>query len=397
MYVLTYNWQELYQKTEYDAAVLYSDNLQLLELSLGHSSLLQFLHISSIPSFRNRIHTVRFLSPSDSDYVAQRGYETCFGRKRDDRTALHVVVDILSDCIRQLKTAKMWQRIEIVSEDGHDLVIRALLLALVPRRVLYLNVDVNRLTNMAYGSLSDTPQAYAPYVKGLQVRAPMVDDYEKRIEKEDGNPLGVHIKDFRPTTTEVAQFIASFINVESLRIQGCRDSPMLRICHGCDDLFAKNFGPTLYPNLSQLTLRNLYISGSRLRRFIKRHSGTMIHVDMKYVTLTDGSWRSIAQGLAKLPNLRELSLESIQQKGNSKAVTLPAQYNNHYCVKLEDRGQVQNFFKIFLEFFSTVQRLNPSRFRESRPMYHDVRLFTSFAQRKLGTIEGRSKCRHTWW
>jgi hypothetical protein len=353
----------------------YSYRLQRLVLNLDRSSLLQLLQISSMPSFRDRIETVRFYSRPDSDQVTHEGYEMCLSRGRDG-DSLDEAVNILSQCLRHLEMAKIWQSIELVGEDGHDLVLRAMVHALLSRRVFYLSIDVNRVINMGYGSLTDTPQAYAPYVKGLQIQATsMVDRDQGRRAKRDGNPLGVHIKDFRPTTTELTRFMASFIDVESLHIRGCGDSPRLRICHGCDDLFAKIFAPALYPNLSHLVLSTMYISGSRLRRFTKQHGESIAHVHVQYVTLTDGSWRSVAQGLAKLPNLRELSLESIHQKGRNKTFTRPAQYHNAYSVNWKDRRQVQDFLGIFVEFFSTVQRLNPGRFRESRPRYHEAQLF----------------------
>jgi hypothetical protein len=144
-------------------------------------------------------------------------------------------------------------------------------------------------------------------------------------------------------------------------------------------LFAQSFASTSFRNLSSLTIMSTFISGSRLRKFIKSHAATLHAIDISHTTLTDGSWQSIAQGLAKLPHLSNLHLISIRQKrpASSRAVkhVRPAIFAAAEKVGYKEASHVQHFLSVFIACFSTVLCTNPSRFSWSRPKYFEARLF----------------------
>jgi hypothetical protein len=66
-----------------------------------------------------------------------------------------------------------------------------------------------------------------------------------------------------------------------------------------------------YPLLTKMKAARILISDSCLRAFIKHYAQSLNNIDIGYITLTDGSWRSIAQGLEKLPLITKLSLEHL--------------------------------------------------------------------------------------
>jgi hypothetical protein len=286
-------------------------------------------------------------------------------------------VEILAECFRHLKLAKNLQCIKLCSAYGHDGVIRGMSLASFSPKVVVLTIDVAYLTRVGYGKLSDNPQDYSKYVKGLKINPSYATDPNDYWidEQERSIPWGAHIKNFRPTTTTLTKLVSALINIESLTICGCRIYHSIRLCHGCDDLFAKNFALTFYPQLGTLNLNHVFMSGGRLRRFIKRHSNSLFEVNMVGVVLTDGSWRSIAQGLAKLPELRGLRLSSLRQKHRELNDRPPSEYHNVSRISLHSRSHIHDFLTIAVEYFSTVQCSNPDRFRRRPPKYHQAKLF----------------------
>jgi hypothetical protein len=146
--------------------------------------------------------------------------------------------------------------------------------------------------------------------------------------------------------------------VEHIEISGCAFRPALRLCHGCQDLFATHFAPAPYAYLSRLQLTCLYISGGKLRRFIKHHSATLHAFEATWTFLTDGSWKSVFQGLRKLENLNSLDLHNLQQKhGPTDVPALPAPYSCDYLwdlgINLSDEG-VQLYLDAIISCFHVV-------------------------------------------
>ena len=285
--------------------------------------------------------------------------------------------EILQECFRYLETAKRLQRIELLDNFGHDLILRSMVLANFSRKLACLPIEPEHLSRWGYGKLQQTPKAFITYIKGLIMQPLLPDpcDTEPPAAGQAANPLGLHVKDYRPTTRSLAEYMSAFIDVEEIQLYGCRSNPALRFCHGCDDLFARNFAHTLYTNLRSLAIRRMFISGGRLRRFIKRHADTLNKLEISYVSLTDGSWQSIAQGLAKLESLSELKLSRLTQKHSIRNIDRPPEYCNDYGLNLRNKDDVQHFLEVFITYFSTVLYLNSNRVRAKPPKYHQVKLF----------------------
>jgi hypothetical protein len=421
--------QELYQKTEYDAAVRYNRLLKKLEIGLDSSSAERFLHIVKIPAFCERLKWIRFcdiedeldddhppgfgeefdfegtgnwtrIAPVESpicpeyEFLSDSGEAPNTGESGQFASASLVrasklsgleralasdeVVHNLTKCFQHLKVAKDLKVIKLYGAHGHDEVLRGMSLASFPRKVVDLAIDVARLTRVGYGSVSDRPQDYVQYVRGLQIDPSDAPDPGPAtwVDKYQGcNPFGVHIKNFRPTTTTLTKLVSAFVSIENLTIYGCRMYRNIRFCHGCDDLFAKSFAPAYFPYLSNLNLNHILISGGRLRRFVKRHSATLFRVEMVRVMLTDGSWRSIFQGLAKLSKLKNLKLHNLRQKHREQSGMPPEGCRVVSHILTGSERHVQVFLNSAVEFFSTFQGINPDRFRKSPPIYHQVKLF----------------------
>jgi hypothetical protein len=152
---------------------------------------------------------------------------------------------------------------------------------------------------------------------------------------------------------------------------------MLRLCHGCDDLFAKNFSNALYPELTSLVICGMFISGGRLRRFIKRHGDTLKEFIISTGMLTDGSWASIAQGLMKLQRLDQIIFTGlIQKRGEHQPARVrPSAYPTSSYSSVRGSEDVKHFLEVFMDCFSTFSYLNVARFGWSRPHYRQVKLF----------------------
>lgn len=374
--------QELYNKTGYDAAVRYNTLLEELEIYVERSGFETLLQIVKVPAFRNRIYTIYF-------HVRDQHYEefdpgdttepVCCA-KLQALQASNESVRLLADCFKFLETAKHLQRIELNANYGHDLLLCAMVLARFSRKQFFLAIEPNHLARFGYGHFSSTPQTYLHYIKGLVIQPMFTESHldleDLSVKQREKNLLGLHIKNFRPTTTQLKDLISALDNLEALELNGCRSNPALRFCHGCDDLFVENFARTLYPHLSSLTINSMFISGGRLRRFIKRHSVTLTKVDIGYAMLTDGSWRSIAQGLAKLPTLSELRLMHLRQKHAAKHAVQPAPHHvKDSQVRLSGRSHVERFLRAFVAYFGTVQYLTHARVSGSPPIYHEAKLF----------------------
>jgi hypothetical protein len=284
------------------------------------------------------------------------------------------VNELLPEFFDILHAAKNLEKLQLRADSGYDIVLGALLAAKFTRNVVALVVDPHDLTTIGPQSQWNSPRAFAYCVKGLQLRTGLSSLYE-RDEAGDGTRSGVHVRDFRPTTPQLTLLLSALIAIEELEILGCRSFPELRLCHGCDDLFARSIASMRYPQLRKLQLNRILISGGRLRAFIKHHGLTLNHIVMSYVTLTDGSWRSVAQGLAKLPFITRLYLEHLHQKRRSDRHERPRHRSSTERVFLDDATNIKSFLEIFVAHFYTVERLSRSRVARSYPKYHEVMLF----------------------
>jgi hypothetical protein len=355
---------------------------------LESSSLDKFFQITKNSAFRNRIYTIYLYTPDfpDSNPAVPSGNssaeELAFNKAAEGFRSSSEAINRLAECFRHLEKAKNLERIELSSNRGHGMVLRAMSLAGFSRQLVYFGIEPKQLSKLGYGMLSSSPKDCVRYIKGLQVQ-PMMSDPEEGhqlpADERKENAMGLHIKNYRPTTVEFTNLVTALISVGTLEYNGCRAHPEIRFCHACEDLFAKVFARTFFPNLSCLTITSTFMSGGRLRKFVKCHATTLAHIDVTFVSLTDGTWRSIAQGFAKLPCLQTLKLSALRQKSRAakttRQTTRPPQYTNTSQVTLEDANHVKQFLKMFIVFFSTVQYLNPGRFKRTPPMYHEARLF----------------------
>lgn len=284
------------------------------------------------------------------------------------------VNELLPELFETLHSAKNLERLQLRADSSYDKVLDALLAAKFTRKVVEFVVDPHNLTIIDSQSQWNSPHAYAHYVKSLQLRTSPLSLHER---DEPGNRTsgGVHIQNFRPTTPQLTLLLSALTGIEELTILGCRPFPELRLCHGCEDLFARSLAPMRYPQLKKLRLSRILISGSRLRAFIKHHGLTVNHAAMSYVTLTDGSWGSVAQGLTKLPLLTRLHLGHLHQKQRSDRHERPRHRSSTERVFLDDATNIKSFLELFVEYFYTVERFSRSRVAQSYPKYHEAMLF----------------------
>jgi hypothetical protein len=259
-----------------------------------------------------------------------------------------------------------------------DLLLHSLSLCSFPRPLAVVPLCPNHLAWVGYPHLVEAPQAYLPYIKDIQIQ-PFLSyapngpgDYNAG----DGNINGYHVKGFRPTSPEFTKIITAFKDVNRLEYHGCRGNPVFKFCDGCDDFFAKTVAPAFFPTLTNFKVNAAFISGGRLRAFIKKHANSLVSINMTDVHLTDGSWRSIAQGLAKLPHLQKLRFWNIRQRHKAISGQRPKQYPNDGSIFLDNVDDIQHFLGVFITYFGTVQYLNPRRFRKSIPMWYQAKLFS---------------------
>jgi hypothetical protein len=63
----------------------------------------------------------------------------------------------------------------------------------------------------------------------------------------------------------------------------------LRFCNGCHDLFVDHFTGVVFSHLTSLYIGSIYISGGRLRSFLKLQAKTLAEVSFSCTRLTDGT------------------------------------------------------------------------------------------------------------
>jgi hypothetical protein len=103
---------------------------------------------------------------------------------------------------------------------------------------------------------------------------------------------GHHVRNYQPGRIPT---LSSFLG----ELTDLARWPRLRICHGCHDVFKYNVASQIFPQLTQFGVTNMFIRGGPLRTIISRHSSTLKSVGFDQVFLTDGSWKSVADGLSR--------------------------------------------------------------------------------------------------
>jgi hypothetical protein len=207
-----------------------------------------------------------------------------------------------------------------------------------------------------------------------------------RPDSGEGHRKGYHTREHRLNQPEVLGFLSQLDKVEALELEGCSDWPHLRFCYGCNDVFARIVS-IKYTNLTKLRIVCAFISGSRFRRFIKKIASTLTKIECIGIILTDGSWRSVAQGLLKVPGLEELMfwghLYQKRMVPSTKQVPLEWQSNETEVIVVHVGTEIiRKFLQHFIAYFATIPYDAP---REEAwvPQYHRVRLFPA-----PGLLEG---------
>jgi len=318
--------RDLHAKTTFDAAVRYGLLLEELEIVVDHKGLCQLLHLTQIPAFRDRIKRVLFYYPSvksmEDDCDIPWGLSPIREMRREEiSTYLEAseTVELLAACFRNVKQATSLEEVPAQDTDLHRLIHAASARSGFARKKTVFTVRPGNLSGADHRTLMICPADCSPYTKGIEIGTPTLHFERLEIKQiiQDAkrcNEHGYHLKGYQPDHTNLSRLVANHTQIETLRLDGCETHPRLRFCDGCHAVFSRHIATIHYSNITRLSLYATYISGGRLRRFIKQHSATLKELDFTFVTLTDGSWRSIAQGLHKLPKLDTLSWAHLFQK-----------------------------------------------------------------------------------
>ncbi|KAI4925870.1 uncharacterized protein J4E92_006606 [Alternaria infectoria] len=300
----------IYARTEFDASIRYG--LQECRFYLEPSSLALFLHLSRIPAFRNRMLRITVCPPKKpktiSDYEWYLLHEDEYSFVRSGEAAR-----VLAQCFRQHQDADSFIELElpfgthIISEQ--TTVLRALQLSQFPEKVAYVYLWLQNSQKPEWALFANSLSEFRPWI--MKAIFLTQNAYGKDVAKS--REVGAHIKNVRPVHPDVLKVVAATTSVERLQLLGCNEVPELRICHGCESLFSTHMMARSYEHLQSLELSDLYLSGSRLRGFLKR-AEKLVWFEATEATLTDGSWKSIYQRLRKLP-LWHVYLGRNYQKG----------------------------------------------------------------------------------
>jgi hypothetical protein len=136
----------------------------------------------------------------------------------------------------------------------------------------------------------------------------------------------------------------------------------------------------------------------------QREPATLTDVSYTFVSLTDGSWRSILQGLLKLPRLETLSLRYINQKqahtptnhpvykgapAFPKRVSHPL-YDGRRILTIKRNSNIRRFLKSMLQNFrfqsykrkADMARIGIVAPKITRAKYYEVILYHFWAFRR---------------
>jgi hypothetical protein len=360
----------------YDAAVRYGCRLDEFELPLDENSLLKLLHFSKIPAFRDQIKKLYVLEPisHSEEWTAENEdphhltSDLHIVLERKDAAMAHYaspeMIHLLAECFRNLRHAKMLSEVELRSMFGQTVILSALQLAEFPRQIANLRVSPGAWIEQGEDVIARSPSAVSKYASGLVILV-----YEEP-----------HARNYRPDHPILHRLIEGCKDSRAIEVQCCSTGMRLRLCHTCQHLFTNNIARYHYSSLSAIKLGSMYISGGRLRRFVKDHAGTLTKVDFKDINLTDGTWRSIFQGLRKVPGLESVNLDFNMRQKTAFPLTdrLPSNLTN--CDDFDRGGEVtgrdyvREFLLSMLKYFHTTLASSSSyrHYPWSVPIYYEV-------------------------
>jgi hypothetical protein len=230
-----------------------------------------------------------------------------------------------------------------------------------PYKIVRMPVDLPGAAIQRSGLLYNSLSQLAPHWKELCIR----------------KGKSRHVRMQVPASPDVQQSLSAPSGIEHLVLYGCNDvlqGPVLQPCTGCNDIFTNYFVGTTYHQLKSLRIASMYISGSRLQRFIKNHAITLTQVELERMVLIDGTWRSIAQGLAKIPHLNAIfSYGQLYQKRSATLVIqMSADVSVPPSISLNGHAQIQQFLLAWLEHFHTTPCPPSTWGRTLLPQSHEV-------------------------
>ena len=302
------------------------------------------------------------------------------------------MVHLVAQCFRNLKDAPALSEIIVHGRNLYGLVPAALTASEFSREIAIFEVLAQPFVESGYRSVTSSTGECARYTKGLIMSAPdsafepgisLDRKLAKQKEKQVGNQ-GYHLKGYQPSYREFSRFLAAYNEITHLEIVGCNKMPMLRLYDGCDAVF-KHIATANFPHLTYLSMEKVYVSGGRLRRFVKQHTKTLKEVGFSSVSLTDGSWQSLAQGLLELPQLETLYLESLYQRHEVTKSKIPSFSDQRWYLELVYHGKsnIELFLQMFLQQLWTAD-FNRKRYshgyttqpsRKTRASYYQVYMY----------------------
>ncbi|KAG9187979.1 hypothetical protein G6011_01902 [Alternaria panax] len=372
---LRQTYRGIRERTQFDAAIRYGLDLRELEIVLNHKSLCRLLHIVKIKEFRHKIDVIFFygcgltaLPPDSNDAEKYRQYLEDEERNSyiDSSEAVYLLVEIF----RYLADAKRLQTLELNFDYAHHLLLAALDMAKFPKQLLDINVEFSRLLNRRYGELRRSPSIYAPYIKfvnteyggtpavgkpGYASNVEFASDLDELATALIENEAGYHVRNYRLNYPQITKFFLGLNNVQRIFLEGCAESPRLRFCNACNDMFVHGIIEVRFTQPTMIEIQNMYISGGRLRRFIRQQAHTLQTVLFRRTTLTDGSWKSVARCVLKASGLNDLAFHDplCQKWGENPSEIRPDTIEIVDSVYISVASNTEMYLKAFIKYFST--------------------------------------------
>ncbi|QRD02960.1 hypothetical protein JI435_142460 [Parastagonospora nodorum SN15] len=336
----------MYNRTMYDAGIHYAGQLKIFSILPTEMDIRDLLSVSRIPEFRDSIAGLDISGPgSFSSQIRQsrrhsRGMTSTVTEPRREPIEAHLnsheLLVMLAKCFKNLSQARNVRSI-----------------AYAPRLARCSNSTVWATVQLAVAT-------------GVSLERALYPEKDVSTRTHAG-----------PRQSRRQRSLSALSGIDHLVLYGCNDilqGPVLRLCTGCNDIFTNYFAGATYNQLNGLRIASMYISGSWLRLFIKNHANTLPQVELERMVLTDGTWRSIARGLAKLRHLSALfSCGQLYQKQSATLVIrMPAGVSVHPSISLNGHAQTQQFLLAWLEHFHTDPCPPSTWDRALLPQYHEV-------------------------
>jgi len=424
--------KNVYEKTLFDAAIVYGGILENLTVEPTYKALSRLLSISSAPHFRDRIRGITFYLPVVEYRDISRYCEAEYARILDCEeqytfASSPEAIYMLTETFKNLAKSTSLLKVRLCAEATYPAVFAALNNAAFHRQIVHVEVKPAIFREFPHNRFLNPLFESHHLISHIEFEAKSHPDHgcmEPGMGKRDvaHNENGRHYSGYKPITYSLSRLAGKLSSVTEIAVYGCDAIPRLRLCHGCEDIWVSFFAKNTYSHLTYLKLCSTYVSGSRLRGFIKRCAGKLQHIKFDLVYLTDGTWRSIAQGLQKCPNLEYLYVGSDDSVGSctsslrqkhaapALAVSLPEEYLNTriafatgvlhdgwiYDLVLCNKEDVVHWLDIFVRYFATTESDVHEHFGPAGyelPVYHEANTFL-LPNRKLGVPYYRTRA-HT--